>query len=161
MSYTLPRKVGSSIQGPWVEKTHRLPKPKDFEKMIAKNNGEMKKLLGSLIVSFLLAACSNNSSSSNDYAYGNVVLSWNAKTNAAYYIVTQTPGDYGSAMDTVTVTAVTSTTEYSQIFYVYNNGGTYTYTVSAYDSTSTLISTASTTVTANYTQTQNVTLALP
>ena len=61
----------------------------------------MKKLL--LLALVLGVAGCSSSSSSNAYTIGTAIVSWNTNGAAVYWVITQTPGDQGSAAVTVGV----------------------------------------------------------
>ena len=79
-----------------------------------------------LVLAFVLSlpGCSSNTSSTV-YTIGTAIVSWNAVNGATYYVITQTPGDQGSATVTMGVADTNPI-----LFYLVP--GTYTFSVSAY-----------------------------
>ena len=83
----------------------------------------MKKLL--LLALVLGVAGCSSSTSSNSYTIGTAIVSWNTNGAAVYWVITQTPGDQGSAAVTVGVNVNSPV-----LFYL--TPGTYTFSVSSY-----------------------------
>jgi hypothetical protein len=87
----------------------------------------LRKLIVLAFVLSLLGCPASNSST--DYTIGTAIVSWNAPTGATYYVITQTPGDQGSATDS-RGDADASPVPNPLLFYL--TPGSYTFTVSAY-----------------------------
>ena len=94
----------------------------------------MKKLLVLALV-LGLAGCSS-STSSTAYTIGTAIVSWDTAGSAAYWVITQTPGDQGSATVTIGVS------NNSPVLFYLTPGTTYTFSVSSYTSSSVFIATA-------------------
>jgi hypothetical protein len=84
----------------------------------------MKKLLVLALV-LGLAGCSS-STSSTAYTIGTAIVSWDTADSAVYWVITQTPGDQGSA--TVSIGVGNN----SPVLFYLTPGTTYTFSVSSY-----------------------------